>query len=267
MIGRTWISIGPIPRSYLFLVLLGANAPAQVRTGGIEVKLTPSAQRYCHIVRFSRGWEFKKLDKPEDGPINFDDDADYELRAENPQASRFLIGASITVASGRSHTTNWYRVDFANPGSPVLSASRETWDAAAVIPLTRQSTFSKNTELERDQAEFNSFHFTKTGAHWFGPPEFVSRLSPDSRWLVLQSWTELDNSRGITIFEDFFDSARGEKVLTVEATYSGQDYPSAYFGMTAWLTERYFIVPLGGRRERCLVCEFGARNRQQGAKP
>jgi hypothetical protein len=138
MNGRTWVPIDQIPfRSGIFLVLLGASAPAQVRTGGIEVTLTPLTQQYCHIVRFPRGWEFKKLDKPEDGPINFDDDADYEFRAENSQGTRFLIGGSVTVASGRSKTTNWYRVDFGNPRSPARSARRETGEAAAVIPLNR----------------------------------------------------------------------------------------------------------------------------------
>ena len=50
-------------------------------------------------------------------------------------------------------------------------------------------------------------------------------------------------------------------------TYKGfGNDPDGDFRTAAWLTERYFIVPLGGRHERCLVCEFGARN-QQGAKP
>jgi hypothetical protein len=271
MTGPLWTSRDPIPFSFgIFLVLLGANAAAQVGTGGIEVKLTPLTRRYCHIVRFPRGWEFKAFDKPEDGPINFDPAADYEFRAAGPQMSRFLIGASITVTSGRCRTKNWYSVDLTNPLSRALSVSRETWAAAAVVPLTRRSAFSESTELEQGRAEFNGFRFTKSGAHWFGMPELASRLSPESGWLVLQSWTGDGSSREIpriTIFEDVFDTTRGEKLLTVEGIYAGEAYPRAYLGMAAWLTERYFIVPLGARRERCLVCDFGARNRQQGAKP
>jgi hypothetical protein len=245
--------------STLFL-LLGQAAPAQVSAGGIQIKMTPLTQRYCHLIQFPRGWEFSGLVRPGDGPINFDDDADYEFRTDPRQGSHFLIGASITAASGRSKTTNWYSADFANPQPAARSVSREAWEAAALAPLTRRSTFSKFDDLEQDRAEFHGHLLARSGAHWFGPLELVSRISPDSGWLALQSWTEVDGKQGMTIFVDVFDVG-GKKVMTIEGSYSGRDYPRAYLGQTAWLTERYFIMPLGERRERCLICEFGARDR------
>jgi hypothetical protein len=258
--------LGPICWCGAFWILLDGCAEAQVLTGGIQIDLTPLARRYCHIVQFPHGWEFKTLDKPQDGPINFDDYADYEFRAEKDGAGRFLIGASITVASGRSHTTNWYRADLSSSQSLADSVSRETWEAASVAPLTRQSILSQYGGLEQEGTEFNGFHLSKTGAHWFGPPQFATRLSPESDWLVLQSWTENSGSPGITVFEDVFNSANGKKTFTIRGTYFGRDYPSGYLGMAGWVSDRYFILPLGERRGRCLVCKFDVPNRNQDGR-
>jgi hypothetical protein len=261
-------------------VLLGLNTPAQVSVAGVEIKMTPATQRYCHVIRFPHGWEFKGPEKPEDGPMYFDDAGDYEFRSEGPSGNKFLIGGfvvigapddhpsskvfehgvGITIHNPGVHTTNWYSVDFSNSNPLVRSASREAWENAAVVPLTRQSTFSKFTELKQDRAEFNGLHLAKSGAHWFSPPELVSRLSRDSGWLALQSWTGDSSSPETTVFVDVFNRARGERVLTIEGIYRGQDYPQAYFGKSAWLTERYFIVPLGNHKERLLVCDFAERH-------
>jgi hypothetical protein len=89
----------------------------------------------------------------------------------------------------------------------------------------------------------------------------------------LQSETDkgISRSRFVYLYDVFFDvfnAATGEKVLTIQGAYSGPgDDPEACLGKTAWLAERYFIVPLGPHRERCLVCEFGGRKHEQGAKP
>jgi hypothetical protein len=60
----------------------------------------------------------------------------------------------------------------------------------------------------------------------------------------------------------------GEKVLTFAGIYSGYSYdPDGCLARSAWLTERYFIVPLGDRKESCLVCEFGEKRPQRKGKP
>ena len=173
---------------------------------------------------------------------------------------RKTLGPGVKIHNPGVHTTNWYSVDFSSSQPLVRSASHESWEAAVVVPLTRQSTFSKFTEMKQERAEFNGFHLTKSGDHWFGPPELVSRLSPESGWLALQSWKGDSNSPKTTVFVDVFNLARGERVLTIEGIYRGQDYPEAYFGKSAWLTERYFIVPLGNHKEQLLVCDFAERH-------
>jgi hypothetical protein len=130
------------------LVLLGLNAAAQVSTAGVEIKMTPATQRYCHVIQFPRGWEFNGPEGPEDGPESFDDAGDYEFRAQSSSGSKFLIGGfvvvgipdgyvtsggdakvfengvsktlgpGITIHNPGVHTTNWYSVDFSNSGVP-----------------------------------------------------------------------------------------------------------------------------------------------------
>jgi hypothetical protein len=68
---------------------------------------------------------------------------------------------------------------------------------------------------------------------------------------------------------DVFDAGTGNRLVTIEGDHSGFAGPDSTgaLGTTAWLTERYFIVPLGEHRERCLVCEFGSHKGQPEEKP
>ena len=88
------------------------------------------------------------------------------------------------------------------------------------------------------------------------------RLSPNQAWLVLQSETvKAPGGQQSRIFFDVFNTASGAKVLTIEGAYTGYgpDTSEAVLSTTGWLTDRYFIVPLGVRIDRLLVCEFGGQ--------
>jgi hypothetical protein len=52
-----------------------------------------------------------------------------------------------------------------------------------------------------------------------------------------------------------FNAVSGKKLLTFDGKYSGNS-PEDLLKTTGWLTARYFIIPLGTHRERCLVCDF-----------
>ncbi len=124
------------------------------------------------------------------------------------------------------------------------------------------------------RAEFNGFQFIKSGEVWVQPSGDATRLSPDQAWLVLQSRARKGERGPTRMFLDVFNADTGGKVLKFEGTYSntiGSSVysidPDDYLAQTAWLTERYFIVPLGEHKERCLVCEFGRGGQQPGAKP
>jgi hypothetical protein len=58
-----------------------------------------------------------------------------------------------------------------------------------------------------------------------------------------------------------------EEIVPENVTlYTHGEPDSDVLAKTGWVTERYFIVPLGKTIERCLVCDFGGRNREKGTK-
>ena len=62
------------------------------------------------------------------------------------------------------------------------------------------------------------------------------------------------------LFFDVYNADAGKKVVTIVATYLDV-LPDSAIDRAIWATERYFIVPLGEHRERCLVCDFGRARR------
>ncbi len=233
----------------------------------IDLKqISPVAQEYCHIVRFPGAWRVQH-DYPLTWGLDYDH-TDYEFRMEGLLGTRFLVGVFINeVGRHRLDATKRYWIDLSDPKVPLLRAKRADWDAASVVPLVRKSIFEP-VPPHPDVATFNGLRFAKTGAR-FPLSLKASRLSPDSAWLVLQSMTAvkapiLDTYQ---VFFDVFNADTGRKVFTLEGSFTGiGDDPSICLGMAGWLTERYFIIPLGKHRERCIVCDFAPR-RPAGAKP
>jgi hypothetical protein len=253
----------------VLMIQLLARSPANA-TGVdfVNVKPTPAINEYCHVVRFFRGWKIRGLDFNRE-PLYIDNnESDYEFRVEGLLGTSFLVGAFKPNLPHRYDATNHYRVNLSDPTTPVVFATRKDWEVAAVVPLARKSIVPYSQGMSDYQAVFNGYTFTKSG-HLWAYSEFASRLSPDSAWVVLQSKTHDVKSSSLPAYRVFFDvysADTGKKTITVEGTYSGLDDPDGCLKETAWLTERYFIIPLGKSRDRCLVCEFGAR-RRQGGKP
>jgi hypothetical protein len=236
----------------------------------LDVKMNPAVGKYCHVVRFSQGWKIQPFDDLGQRLTIDLTVSDYEFRVDGLLDTRFLVGAFHPGIEHRYEAANYYRVNLSDPAAPALPASVQNWKAGTIVPLARK--FQAFGTLANDQPlVFNGIQFNKSGRWWYDVS--VSRLSPDSAWLVLQSITD-DGTSKLTlrslskVFMDVFHADTGEKVLTIEGTYSGYgDDPGGTLAKTAWLTERYFIVPLGEHRERCLVCEFGTQGRAPGAKP
>ena len=233
----------------------------------IDLKLSSAAKEYCHVVQFPHGWKAEKFDDPPAYPTIDYYYSDYQFRVEGLLGTQFLVGAFTPNIDRRVNSTNHYRVNLSDPTAQVRPASRSIWDAATILPLIRKSISPK---LVGYQPSFASYQqYTMSGAYPSYPGS-DSRLSPDSTWLVLQSVT-FGKVRSLVahdaVFFDVFNTATGKKVFTIQASYSGiGNDPYGCLETTAWLTERYFIIPLGKHRERCVVCEFAAR-REPGAKP
>jgi hypothetical protein len=244
----------------------------------IDVGVAPAMREYCHIVRFPQGWKVPiELGKSANEPgliFHYEYSDDYEFRVPGLQGAKFLVAGLIQLPEPR-YTTNKYEVDLPDPKAPVLSASVQAWQSATPIALKQEEVPTLSDPLQNQPISFNRFQLTKSGKAW---AIYNSRVSPDKAWVVLQSWTGSadlgsESSFGTCfpfgcrgkIFLDVFNGTTGKKVLTIEGRYAGSS-PDSLLSKTGWLTEGYFIVPLGEHRERCLVCEFGAR-RQTGAKP
>jgi hypothetical protein len=245
----------------------------------IEVKVTAAMREYCHIVQFSQGWVVAQFDGRGQYLGNFL--RDYEFRVTGELRTRFLVAGVVDAGfeQQRRYTTNKYEVNLSDPKALVRSASDEAWQSAATVPTARKRVFVASSLLTDDKAiEFHNFLFTKFGDHWALDN---SLLSPDQAWLVLQSWTgtaEVPSEHGITfdwgtifgyrgkLFFDVFNADNGKKLLTIQGRYATGN-PGGVIGRTAWLTERYFIVPMGEHSERCLVCDFGRSVRKQAGKP
>jgi hypothetical protein len=250
-------------------VIVAANAWQPLLLGHIEIKLTPAMSGYCHIISFPQGWAMPRLDDHHE-PLIFDYANEYEFRVRGVLGTEFLVGVFKKMVGHRYDAVNRYKVDLSHPSAPVLPISRAAWDASAVVPQTRKGIFPPGETMPSERrAEFHGFQFARTGDFWAQPSQGASRLSPDQAWLVLQSMTGTPEHIPNKVFFDVFSAETGKKLLLIEGAYFsawGTYDPDGALDMTGWITERYFVVPLGEHKEQFMVCEFGGLNRKLGAK-
>ncbi len=255
--------------------------------GPIDVKVVSSTREHCHIIEFLQGWTTPRLD--ERGLLlTYNASKDYEFRTIGLLGTRFLVAGVVEPKHmimdkvEARYTTNKYEIDLSNPKAIAQPASTDTWDSGTTIALSRKSVVSQFAQLTPDyRVDYRGFQFEKSGRDWVYPDYVATRLSPDEVWLVLQSRTgPVDSTSGPEwnytlhdifrfyrgkIFFDIFNADTGKKVLTISGNYDSSG-PDTFLGKTAWLTERYFIVPMGEHNERCLVCEFGSRSQNEKVK-
>jgi hypothetical protein len=244
-------------------------------------QLSPLVREYCHIVSFDRGWD----GIPSVGSYSFrryDYRDNYEFRVLGLLSTTFLVRGRSIEASGRGHailkptdgyTRRIYEIDLEDPKARAHEVPEATWLSAARIPFVQVSVVNDRMHAS-GEAEFSGIRLSKTGTYLM-LSEDASRLSPDRAWLVLQSWRGKVNSESSLggqlgaagvgkgqLFFDVFHVDTGKKVVTIEGRFQ-HDEPELAVITTGWVTERFFIVPLGEHRDRCLVCDFGGRNTEK----
>jgi hypothetical protein len=258
--------------SLLIVVGLAAEGNAWAQFDDFEATLPTAARAFCHVIRFPQGWVFPRFDKEVGQRLFFGSpSSEYEFRVEGVLSTKFLVRGFTEFVARKYYTSNQYEIDLSDATAPVLAAGPKAWDASAVVPLARNSGILPGGEpVEGKPFEFHGYQFAKSGAIWAQSYRGATLLSPDQAWLVLQSRDRISESGPLKVFFDFFNAETGQKLFTIAGTFSSLHngaYPeSGVLAKTGWLTERYFIVPLGKTIERCLVCDFGKRNGEKGTK-
>jgi hypothetical protein len=248
---------------------LASEMAAWAQFDDFEISLTPAARAYCHVVRFPQGWSTQNFDAKAPQHLFFGSThSDYEFRVDGALGTKFLMAAFTELVGTIYYANNQYEVDLSYSTAPVTAIGRKTWETAAVVPLIRKSAFPPIGTVQSDKhLEFRGLQFNKTGDIWGQPSDYATRLSPDQAWLVLQS-TSIGTKPGSTkVYFDFFNADTGKKLFTIDGLFSsirGGEPEGSVLSKTGWVTERYFIVPLGKTIDRCLACDFGGRNHDKG---
>ena len=232
----------------------------------VDVDLNAAAREYCHVLRFPSGWQTEKSVVPP----KFGLADDYEFRVPGLQGTKFLV-RGVQDLVGKYYTANIYGADFSDPKAIAQPATEEEWKTATVVSIPRDTSTSGARVKDRRSkyAELEGRQFMRSGDAWGS-----ARLSPGRAVLVVESWSgtltrcggsdvpggltpcvDFGGSRG-KLFFDVYNADTGKKAITLTAKFT-HILPEEAFGKTAWVTERYFIIPLDEKRERCLVCGFG----------
>ncbi len=127
---------------------LSYNLAGAATGDSIEVKLTPTLLKFCHVVRFPQGWKIQRLDDLGQRLAIGLSHSDYEFRLEGTLSTWFLVGAFRPEIEHRYDATSRYRVNLSDPTAPVLRAGSQDWNTATVLPLVRKfqafGTFGKD---------------------------------------------------------------------------------------------------------------------------
>lgn len=245
----------------------------------LEVSFDALTREYCHIVHFPSGWQMPTFATGTNGNrvliSKFDfEGGDYEFRIAGLSTTAFLVRGFERASIGRrQYTTNLYLLDLSNPKAVARLATEEEWNSGTVVPFKRNDVWrARGEDTRKKAATFDGRQFPKTGDHWSLD---ATRLSPDPSMLVLQSWSgslgggssdvpgmispriDFRRNRG-RLFFDVFNTTTAKKLITISTRFV-QIRPDEAFGLTGWVTERYFIVPLDEPRARCLVCDLGKK--------
>jgi len=231
----------------------------------VSINLNAAARESCHIITFPQGWRLQYVASKSPFPNFRYAEGDYEFRM---LASGFLVRALVRDLGKPIYADNLYQVDLSNPSAIARPATEEAWNSAMALPLGFQGRAEELTKYIKSL----EFRFKYSGKKWGG-----WRLFPDRSLLIQHGWDGKLVSNGVgangelpgiplgfgrnhgKLFFDVFNATTGTKLITVTASFVDIQ-PEEAFAKTAWVTARYFVVPLADTRERCLVCEFG-RNR------
>jgi hypothetical protein len=157
----------------------------------------------------------------------------------------------------RFYSPTKYRVDLST--GLVRSASENEW-AGAQSSFMLLNSISRLSDLKpEDNLAYKGKEYIKRGAQWpLYSSADASRLSPDGGFLAVNSWGgEMKICSGDLLPEvwscqdriqgdyhiEIYETAAATLALSLTGQFQGFD-PSDLFGRSAWISERYYFLPL-----------------------
>ncbi len=240
------------------LVLLSVTVPAAPGQSALA-KVVAGAE-HCREVHFPGGWRpTKSMKKAYVDHFLFGYPYEFRKAAVGPQ--EYLVAAVDQIGSHRDYSPDKFWINLRS--GKVRSATQTEWESGQLVP---QSSHIKGRSYEPKTEEgvlLEGKLFRKSGPQWPIPGEHA-RVSPDEKWLAVQSWEGQDYRNGDIFaprgkpgkfFIDLYEVSSDRRLVAVEGEHRGSLRADVPLTVTFWLESRYFIVPLGSHLERMLVCE------------
>ena len=226
---------------------------------GASAAVVTYGDEHCQTLRFPSGWHLSENDRRQ-----FDQ---FEFRRSEIDGDTYLVAAVALPKSGtKTYSLNKYRVELGDIVQ-VRPAKQQVWDTAVPVPLGDRFRIQLQQPPHGDNFIYRQRAFKRSGPKW--PAVGVdARISPDERWIAVQSWQGSDYRDGDAFFTpgtlfgtpsrffvDLYEVASGDKIVAfdgVDHDFSAGDAPLLN---SFWLESRYFFVPLGSHRQKFLVCQ------------
>ena len=247
-----------LARSYALIAIFGLTGCARPQI----YYSVDEARGACTAVQFPE-WQFPK----------YPTDYGRFLFRKNPKGSGpvMLVAGDGSPGIGTEVSANKYRLNLDDPGhiSPISDAE---WDQAAKLPLVdhievrdpAQPKFSNGTWNPEPDAQvvYRGRSYEKAGRYWFDGGYRNAILSPDTNWLLLQSYDgPRPTGKGFmeggeptegAFYLDVFHTTDAQRTFRVKGRLDRVE--ATYLGENAWAFDRYLILQLDSYRRSLLIC-------------
>jgi len=212
------------------------------------------------IVRFPNPWTRTTGDG---SVVAFADPGGFEVRMKNGQPGKLIFAMKGALPGGAARSVyadQFYGVTL-DPQLSVTTSTKDEWEQAEVLPITRQQIRVNNPETWSAPANhadeglpYRDKVYSKTGMFWGNP---AGLASPNGRWLAVFSFSSkakpsvsrstLDGGmpnapRPGDLILEVFDTSADRQVHSGHSRYD--DDPSILFNQAFWAGDTYLIVPL-----------------------
>jgi hypothetical protein len=183
--------------------------------------------------------------------------------------------AVVTVGEELCHTVRipggWKLFDYDQLGryrKKAASDARPRGKQPAAPVVSQHLDVSGAEPRKGEDYVFRQKAYRKSGPRWPVAGDDV-RVSPDEKWIAVQSWEGTDYRDGASIgpapspldarsrfFIDLYDVKSGERIISLDGVDHDFTSGDAPLHSTFWIEPDFFVVPLGVAREKTLICQM-----------